>query len=254
MIVMRYGPFRIGESFFASNGEAHRCDLLRCRQFPTPDGLEEVELQATLVIDLAVDKEALLQRIRKDVRYEIRRAETKDQLVCTLHDSAAISPDMLASLSKEYARLVRRKRITPLNLQRLERLRGQGALFIGASRAPTGPVLAWHVYLVAKGRVRLLHSLSAFDDEDDAGFRALVGRANRLLHWRDILEFKERGAKLYDFGGWYRGQEDKTKLRINRFKEDFGGEQRLDYNGIQWFGWRGQLAWLAWRMWRAIWQ
>ncbi len=49
--------------------------------------------------------------------------------------------------------------------------------------------------------------------------RNAIGRGNRMLHWKDILAFKAEGKNVYDFGGWYAGQEDEALLRINQFKE-----------------------------------
>jgi hypothetical protein len=54
--------------------------------------------------------------------------------------------------------------------------------------------------------------------------RSAIGRANRLLHWHDMLFFKNQEVSTYDFGGWYEKKEDPARLNINKFKESFGGE------------------------------
>lgn len=51
----------------------------------------------------------------------------------------------------------------------------------------------------------------------------MIGRANRRLHWEEFQHYKALGYRLYDFGGWYEGTEDKQKVLINQFKEEFGG-------------------------------
>jgi hypothetical protein len=51
-----------------------------------------------------------------------------------------------------------------------------------------------------------------------------------LLHYKDMLAFKAAGVRLYDFGGWYAGDTDTDLLRINKFKEEFGGNVELRYN------------------------
>jgi len=63
--------------------------------------------------------------------------------------------------------------------------------------------------------------------------RSLTGRANRLQHWRDMLRFKSSGVVSYDFGGWYEGREDQDRLRINSFKEEFGGQVLKAFNWIR---------------------
>ena len=74
---------------------------------------------------------------------------------------------------------------------------------------------------------------------------AYIGRANRLHHWLDVLRFRDEGFAIYDFGGWYAGTANDELLRINRFKESFGGEVVLQYNCDQALSWKGMLAlWL----------
>jgi len=35
---------------------------------------------------------------------------------------------------------------------------------------------------------------------------------------------------LYDFGGWYQGRDDQELLRINAFKEEFGGRHVREFH------------------------
>jgi len=58
----------------------------------------------------------------------------------------------------------------------------------------------------------------------------LIGRANCFHTWHDILRFQRQGIETYDFGGWYGGTENAEKLRINRFKESFGGKVVPEFN------------------------
>jgi hypothetical protein len=84
-------------------------------------------------------------------------------------------------------------------------------------------VLVWHAYHRGRERVRLLHSVSLYRTTEDSARRNLVGRANRYHHWQDICRFRADAIALYDFGGWYEGARDREKVRINAFKEEFGG-------------------------------
>jgi hypothetical protein len=75
---------------------------------------------------------------------------------------------------------------------------------------------------------------------------AYFGRANRLHHWSDILRFRDERFAIYDFGGWYPGTHDQALLRVNLFKESFGGELVTQYNCDQGVTWKGNLGlWLA---------
>src|SRR5271156_3508662 len=104
-----------------------------------------------------------------------------------------------------------------------------------------GATVVWHVHAVTQEKATLLHSASHFRQLDDNEARAVVGRANRLLHWRDMLFFKAEGKSVYDFGGWYAGTEDVELLRINQFKEGFGGVRNDQFNGGIALSWRGWL-------------
>lgn len=84
-------------------------------------------------------------------------------------------------------------------------------------------VLAMHASIVdpTSSRGRLLLSASArFTDSAD---RALVGKANRWLHWWDMSSLAREGLTVYDWGGYAKDSPDPAKQGINRFKEAFGG-------------------------------
>ena len=106
-----------------------------------------------------------------------------------------------------------------------------GVLRLG-SMAHEGEVVVWHSYLLIGSRVRLLHSASLFRGQAPAR-RGLIGRANWLLHWLEMQHFRGTGATLFDFGGWYEGQDDEEKLRVNEFKEGFGGTVRQEFDGVR---------------------
>ena len=105
-----------------------------------------------------------------------------------------------------------------------------------------GTALGWHAYYVDTQRVVLLYSMASQRLCSDATQRQVIGRANRYLHWQDILKFKAEGLSVYDFGGWYDGKEDKGLLQINQFKEEFGGSNIEVYNSMQGRTVKGKLA------------
>src|SRR5262249_37191050 len=88
-----------------------------------------------------------------------------------------------------------------------------------------GESLSMHSYLVDRDRKRalLLHTASLFRNADDKQKRNKIGMANRLLHYRDMLFFKEQGCDIYDFGGYAKDTQDQDLININQFKEGFGG-------------------------------
>jgi hypothetical protein len=104
------------------------------------------------------------------------------------------------------------------------------ALDLSRVRMESGKVLVWHAHLWTPSRARLLHSASLYRESDDTGFRNLIGRANRWLHWRDMLRYKAQGITAYDWGGWYAGDENEELLRINRFKDEWGGRVAHEFH------------------------
>jgi lipid II:glycine glycyltransferase (peptidoglycan interpeptide bridge formation enzyme) len=69
----------------------------------------------------------------------------------------------------------------------------------------------------------------------------LVGRANRYLHWQDLLRLRESGCTALDLGGWHPG-DDTELLKINKFKEEFGGKVVEIYNSMMGISLKGKAA------------
>lgn len=176
----------------------------------------------TRLIDLRDDLDRLLAGLGKDTRYEIRRAEERD----------GIESMLLTEPTKEkaedfigfYDDFAASKELPPINQPQLHALRQAGGLTLSMARNRDGEPLVWHGYIVKQNRARLTHSASLFRLQGEAGRRAELGRANRLLHWRDLVSFRSLGFDCYDFGGWYGGSRNDALLKINSFKKEFGGD------------------------------
>lgn len=87
-----------------------------------------------------------------------------------------------------------------------------------------GYTVAMHanVYDREEKIVRLLYSASLRLSEHIEVNR--IGIGNRYLHYRDFIYFRDMGATVYDFGGIYIGDKDKSQIGIAQFKRSFGGE------------------------------
>jgi hypothetical protein len=72
----------------------------------------------------------------------------------------------------------------------------------------------------AESRARFLYSSSGRFEGSNS---ALVGRANRWCHWKDMLHLREHGIRTYDLGGIAVGAEAAAVSGINDFKIRFGG-------------------------------
>jgi hypothetical protein len=180
----------------------------------------------TLLVDLRPPEGELFRAVARAARYEITRA-ARDGLVCEAWDGAAA--DRVAEFVAFFAPFAAARGLPPVDPRWLGLHAAAGAVVVSRVRAGAGDALAWHAYLVSRGRATLLHSASFYREAADPARRALVGRANRLLHWEDVRRFKAAGADTYDLGGWHPGRDDPARLRINRFKEQFGGAPARHY-------------------------
>jgi hypothetical protein len=209
------------ESYFEDDGAAEAVDVVASlfREHPI-QGWRSYE-GATILIDLGSDPELIFAAFTKGLRYEIKRAEKQDGLDISV--VAQPSGAELAEFTAYYDRFAVNKGLPRVNRPQVGAVVAAGKGALSFARTSEGSLLAAHAYVVAGGRARLTHSASLFRLEHDSGTRATIGRANRILHWCDLLSFRANGATCYDLGGWYEGSNEML-LRVNAFKEAFGGE------------------------------
>lgn len=92
--------------------------------------------------------------------------------------------------------------------------------------------LVMHSYLYdfTIKRTLIIHSASLYRDEYDSSKRSLIGRANRFLHYQDMLFFLQKGFVTYDLGGYAYQTKSPERIRINEFKDSFNGQLVREYN------------------------
>ena len=178
--------------------------VFRTRPFYTP------------LIDLSRSEEELLQKLEpKSCRYEVRKAQKMDCVITLNEDIEAGRLLMNRSIQQLLYR-------SPIGEDEWQALLKDHDIFVCKWQA--APV-AVHVLLRDfPGRARLL--LSATEDRSNERFRAIVGPANRLLHWHEIQSYKRREFKTYDLGGCDdpSGPKSSPTYSISQFKLSFGAE------------------------------
>src|SRR5882672_4781722 len=87
------------------------------------------------------------------------------------------------------------------------------------SAARNGEELVWHAYVMCGQTAWLQYTCSCFRNKGN-DYRALIGRANRWLHWRQMLRFKEMGMTRYDWRGLFDDESVPEHAGVNRFKKD----------------------------------
>ncbi len=214
-----------GQVWFEENAEPPLPDILVCRQSSAPLTGARCDRFRSMVHDLTIDEQALWKTLHENCRYKIRRSEREG---ATSSFQARPSPDFLSEFVQFYREFAAQKALPDLDLALLSATSRCGRLCL--SRVVHGnAVLAWHAHIVTGSIGRLLHSCS-IRDHTDVNQPKITGRANRLLHWRDLLEFRQRGFTQYDWGGLFFDESVLANKHINEFKREFGGETRDYYD------------------------
>ncbi|MGZ8202103.1 MAG: GNAT family N-acetyltransferase [Burkholderiales bacterium] len=186
------------------------------------DGFERVD---TVHIDLTRNEERLYAAIGKSTRNRINRASKHDGLAFTaLAEPTRRDLDAFTEFYNAFARTKGTTLCRGYHVQTMKLLARVNALTVTRMDDSAGP-LCYHVYVVDGHRAMLLYSGSHFRSARSAEERARLGRANRYLHWRDMLHFKERGFHVYDWGGLT------GDPNIAQFKRTFGGLELTEYTG-----------------------
>jgi hypothetical protein len=155
----------------------------------------------------------IFESLSKTVKVEVKQAQRHN-----------IKCDIITDLEQFvafYNKYAIERHIPATSVQRLKEMAPNLILTIATHNRV---VLAAHSYLVdsEQGIVRLMHSASGrFLPLID---KQLSGRANKLLHYSDMLHFKKLGFGTYDFGGYAKDTNDLGLLGINWFKLSFGGK------------------------------
>jgi len=200
-------------------------DILQYRRgaIPIADGPHTPFL--SLVTDLAAGDDAIFDKFGKSCRYQIRRAESKDGLCMEFITEPESRLDEFGAFFDAFAT---QKSFAPCDRQWLvAACKARQLALSSASR--NGEALVWHAHVLCGKTAGLYYSVSCFRNRDN-DYRALVGRANRWLHWRDLLHFKHIGMQRYDWGGLFEDESTPEHAGINKFKKDFGGWQERTYH------------------------
>lgn len=228
---------RIGEVWFDEIPEVTGVDVLYHRQSSKPRFGSASSRFPSLVNNLMCTENALWNRITKNTRYEIRRAESTD--VLELVPPEVPNVHIASTYLRFHNAFAASKARTAISDDWLKAASASGQLEISLVRRQ-GELLVAHAYVTSGPFVRLYQSASLFRVFESKK-AALIARANRLLHWHDILAFKKRGFETYDWGGIFNDPRAKEELNINRFKEQFGGANRTYYNWTESVTLRGRL-------------
>jgi hypothetical protein len=210
--------------------------LYNLRSQPVPGAQSRVFY--TLIVDLSQSEEQLRAQLSEDTAYKIRRARDRDKIVCECCDPR--DPKVLDGFAQMYEAFAAIKGLLPLNRERMEGLAASGVLDISVAKDADGNALVYHANYCDERRATQLELPSLYRTLPQSAARNFSGRANRYLTWSNILRYKQRGLKFFDFGGWHLGT-DPEMLSINDFKRGFGGQVVREYQCEQILTLRGRM-------------
>jgi hypothetical protein len=216
-------------------------DILVYRYRPEPIANAHTTPLQSLQTNLAAGPDEILARFEESCRRQIRRAERQDPL---RHQLFAEAAEALEEFTEFYDRFARQKGLWLADRHWLARAAAARQLALSCVSCD-GERLVWHAHLCAGRTAQLAHSASLYRSMNEDQ-RPLVARANRWLHWRDMLAFKAAKALCYDWGGMFADESTPESAGINRFKRTFGGAPVLAYECTVPVTLRGRL-WLTLR-------
>lgn len=178
----------------------------------------------SLECNLLQPVDEIINRMRKNTRYEIRRAMNRDKLHTIIIEEP--SEDDVEEYIGYYNKFADSKKMHHIDETRVRALTEQNRYTITKCLDSKDNVLAEHAYYLDKKekRIMLATSASMFRENESPEYRNLTGRANRMLHYKDLLAFKELGYEVYDYGGI--GDYNDELKKIAEFKLGFGGDVR----------------------------
>jgi hypothetical protein len=216
-----YGEVWFDEDPAADTG----VDIVNYRQRSRPIAAAGTTPFLSLVTDLSMPEEAIAAGFGKDCRYKVKRADAKDRLQMDL----VLKPrHRLAEFQSFFDAFAQQRSLVPADPRWLLAACGSGQLALSAV-VREGEILVWHAYVLSGSTLRLQHSASHFRAREN-DHRALIGRANRWLHWMDMLKFRQLGYTRYDWGGLFEDESTPERAGVNGFKRDFGGREERTFD------------------------
>ena len=242
MNIFRDKTFVIEEVWFDEQPEEKpMVDVLHYIERTHPiEGIQFDEFY-TMLLDLTQDQNELWEKLGKNNKYKIKRAEQKDKTIYLYWDKNNIDNNILNDFFDFYDIFSSSKGLKKLQRARVKSFADAGILDLSLVKSNEGIPLVWHAHCCVQNKAVFFYGAS-LKDYKDTSYQSLLGRANRYHHWQDILRFKELEILTYDFGGWYAGNTDQKLLNINKFKEEFGGEIVKNYRCLHGLTLKGKLC------------
>jgi hypothetical protein len=232
------GLVRVMEVWFDDEPDRAGCDLLLRWQRSRFSHPRRWMYFNTLLFDLTRTERELVDDLKRTTRQDITRAADRDHITC--HFTPSPSREEVAAFCAFYDRNIEGTGRREMNADRLWQMREAGLLQLAEARGPDGTVLVMRANLCHRGQGKVRGLFGVTLATADRSEHSMAGRANRFLHLMEMFHYKLEGYRMYDFGGWYAGDDDPKRMAINHFKAGFGGRLAYGYDceePVTWKGW-----------------
>ena len=188
---------------------------------PVPNSEEGI----TYHIDLEKSESEILEGMSKINRYMLRRAEKEPYEVIVKDNPTDEDLEEFQQFYNKFIKIKKTININKFRLNTLKLLRDKKVLVFTKLQNINGEALGYQIHIIDEDLVLNQYTCTAAWIQDRPDLKQQIRFANRYLLWKNMLFFKKRGFKIYDFGGKIDISE------INKFKEDFGFEEVATYHG-----------------------
>lgn len=196
----------------------------------------------TYQINLEKDESELLENMHKINRYKLRRAKKEPYMVIVKDHPTDEDLKEFQRFYNQFVKTKKNNKIDYLQMRRMKILRNKGVLVFTKLQNTSNEALCYQINLIDQDVVLNLYTCNATWIQDRPDLKHQISHANRYLLWENMLLFKKRGFKTFDYGGVTEINE------INKFKEDFGFQSVETYHGLETKSLIGrQLVRLHWR-------
>lgn len=189
----------------------------------------------TIQIDLTRDESELLMDMHKSTRKEIRSAEQQELERVIIEKPTDQDLKRFQVFYNNFAKNRQTHTCNSFHITTLKLLRDKNAIMLAYMCDKQQDILCYRIYITDGDVVMSLYSASHYRMIEEGDRKRIISQANRLLLWKSMLWFKERGHQIYDMGGITSDE------NIRNFKLGFGGEIVPVYSGYEAHSFIGKL-------------
>ena len=187
--------------------------------------------------NLTLSKSQIFSSLDNKFRYEVGRAQRESMFCQALQVD---NFDLFNDIYEMYVKFSHTKKIDFIKKGILKKYIENDSLYITyATLKRTDIILQYHIYFKNLNEAVLLASflnLNVFENIESKFF----GWANRLLHWEDMLFFKENNVRIYNLGGMGNPPSARNK-NIIKFKAEMNPEIKTYYYGLIPISWKAKI-------------